>query len=834
MSNYGDRRAHFDQLVRYSPPKPTTPLKVTLPPPPVLNARPEKRAKKAYPENYPFNPGQDISTIFSRFGAPSSYSDAPSPTPPKETKSTELPIRTKMPAALETRLSSPGAVLKKIAQIETNALKSPLGDSIKLRSDKTFAVTERSPALYETEGYELARQLRDSTPPHTTDMLREELPVYKQKAEIVRTVLASPLTVIQAETGSGKTTLVPQFLEEAGFKVTVLGPRRLPTQEVAQFVATMRNEELGHSVGFRHGLDDAVSEQSRLVYATEGHELARWLHTLKRAPHLHTRTATNEVIIFDEFHERQAKGQLLLALLMMRKAAGYPIPKIIIMSATLDLPHITAYFGNVPIINVKGRLFPVTEVPRGQSPAADTVRFLNEGKNPLSFHYGEADIKSHIRAVREQAPAGAEVFPLYGKLPREQQQLAIAPRKQKAVAATNTVQTSVTLEGMKAVIVTGYVRRLVLDVAGIPSLVIEPISQDAMIQQIGRVGRTAPGVYVSHAMPFNDLKPHAPSEIQSIPLETHILEFAAAGIPFSKVNQYLFDRAKERNIQFGYNTLYNLGLAGPEGHITGLGLRVAALPVSARMGKLVIKALDYQKQHGAEILDDAIRIAAIVESEGILTGKKGWKRLAPEEHSSDLMVQNIVYHRALTLTPEQRAACGINEHKFLRARDNERKLRGRLKLPEQAPPYVTASADPHKNRWLVRAIIEAYADSVFRFVKRNEAGDYLYKPLLGDHMAVIPNGSVVAGAPLITGFRFNVGYLDGEGARKIQPLVLHASRVDDVAWLNLKTPPHLARGYKEGISIALRPPTKKKKSMKSRDFRKEKSMRNGKKQSYRG
>jgi HrpA-like RNA helicase len=741
MSNHGGGRAHFDRVVRYRPPNPNTKPNLSLP------ARPRKHSLS---HNYPFNPGQDLSTILKRFGAPSS---------------------------------------------------------------------------------------RIAPPPLKNDKTPQELPVFKKKDEIVKTVLASPVTIIQAETGSGKTTLVPQFLQEAGLKVTILGPRRLPASEVARFGAKMRNEELGDSIGFRHALDKAVSDKTQIVYATEGYELARQLHNPM---------SPDEVLIFDEFHERTANAQLLLAHLRMREADGFPIPKIIIMSATLDSKRVSDYFGDVPVIKVEGRRFEVKELPKGKSAEADAVRFLNEGINPLSFHYGARDIEEYIKAVRQHAPEGASIYPLHSKLPREQQREAIEPKKNKAVAATNTAQTSVTLDGMGAVIVKGQIRRLVLDGEGIPSLIIDDISQDEYTQQIGRVGRTGPGVFVSHTKPFNELKPHAPSEIQSIPLETLILRLEAGGIGFKKVNRFLFDHVKENNIELGYSTLHNLGLAGPERHITNLGRRVAQLPVDARMGKLIVKALDYQKEHGAEILDDAIRIAAIVEAEGILTGEKNWNRLAPGERSSDLKKQSIVYHRALGLTPEQREVYGIDEINFLRASDIETMIRRRMGLSDKAPSYVPVSGNetPEETqkrtarealckKWLSRTIIEAYADSVFRFIRRNEAGDYLYKPLIGEHIAVLQKESVVGGEKLITGSRLNIGYLDGNGVQKIQPLLLNAHRIDDLEWLEHKTPGHLAWGYKDGISLALRPSQKKQKGMISRDFRGGKSTRNGKNQNFR-
>lgn len=668
--------------------------------------------------------------------------------------------------------------------------------------------------------------LKGDAPPHA-------LPVYAKKEEIKTAIQSHPKVAIVAKTGSGKTTLVPQFLQEAGLPVTIVSPRRLAASEVARFGAQIRNEELGDSVGFKHALEKSVSSKTTITYATEGYELARQLHNPM---------SENDILIFDECHERTANGSLLLAFYMMREAEGLPIPKIVMMSATLGTKRLLEYLGNIPVITVEGRQFEVKELPRGASPEDDAVRFLKDKKNPLSFHYGVRDIEEYILRVMQKAPPGSTVLPLHSKLPYHQQQQALEPRESKAIAATNTAQTSVTINGMYAVIVTGKVRRLVLDNEGVPSLIIDDISQDEFTQQIGRVGRTSPGVYVSHAKPFGELKPHSPSEIQNSPLETLILRVECAGISFRKLARFLIDRPSERNIDLGYETLQNLGIAGPEEHISKLGRQVGRQPISARLGKLIQRAEDYQREHGVQILDDAIRIAAVVEAEGILSGdSKNWQRLAPGERSSDLIKQGRVYHRALTLTPEQHIVFGIEEVNLHKARDIEKMIRRRLGLSDEAPAYVPVAndetaeqrgrreaTDNNRHHWLSRAIIEAHTDSVFRLVGRNEAGDYLYKPIYGDHVAVLQKESVVGGAKVIVGTRFNIGYLDGNGHQKIQPLILNAHRVDDLEWLELKTPGHLQHHLKDGVAMAFRPSQKKEKGMVSRDFRGGRSARNGK------
>jgi HrpA-like RNA helicase len=669
--------------------------------------------------------------------------------------------------------------------------------------------------------------------PLRKDKAPEELPIFKHKADIIRCAHEAQKVLLIAETGSGKTTTAPAFINGEGFKVTVLGPRRLPASELAAFGAKTRNEDVGDSIGFAHALDRKVSGKSEIVYATEGYELARQIHNPLSDSH---------VLIFDEFHERTANAVILLGFYKMREAQGYPVPKIWVMTATPNKEQIVSYLGDPAVISVEGRKYSITELERGASPSADAVRFLNQGINPLSFHYGVKDILKHITEVRRDAPPGSQVFPLHSKMGREEQQAAIEDKPHKAVAATNTAQTSLTLKGMGAVIITGKIRRLVLDNEGVSSLIVDDITKDEYRQQMGRVGRTQNGFVVSHGKPYNELRSHAPSEIQNMPLETLILRLAAAQISFRAINRYLIDQAPEGHIKLGYGILHDLGLAGPQGHITDLGRRVAQLPVDARMGKLLIKAADYERDHKVAILNDAVRIAAVIEAEGILSGdSKQWQRLGGQERMSDLMKQAVVFQRAHNMSPEQRDAVGIDEVNYQRARDIERMIRRRMQLSEEATPPAPEAAsetttekirhqesEEVRKRWLSRAIIEAHVDSVFRLVRRNEAGDYLYKPICGERLAVLQRESVVGGAKLVVGSRFNIGFLDDMGNQRIQPLLLNAHRVDeDLEWLELSTPGHLAGQHKEGISQAFRQPRRKEKGMKSRDFRGGKSTRNG-------
>lgn len=677
---------------------------------------------------------------------------------------------------------------------------------------------------------------RPQPAPLKNDKAPTELPIFKKKDEILRAVRLSQVTVIEAPTGSGKSTMVPKFLHDAGMNVTILGPRRLPASELATFGAEMRDEELGQTIGYRHALSSAASKDTKILYSTEGYQLVREMHEPTPADH---------VVIFDEFHEHTANAEILLGIFKKRMVQGLEIPKLVIMSATLDSQKVSDYFGSVPVVKVEGRRFPVTQQAQGASIAEDAVEFAKKGMNPLGFFYGKKEIEERLEEIRTIG-TDAKLLPLHSQLPYEQQKLALLAHPEgKIVLATNTAQTSLTIPDSRAVLLSGLVRRLIVDTEGVQSLIIDEISQDEFWQQVGRVGRTAPGVFVSYAKPVHELKRHAPAEIQNMLLSTLVLRLAAGGEDLRELNRHLYHQVKEKNLVQAYTTLHRLGLCGPEGHVTNLGRRVSQLPVGARIGKMVIKAMDYGEQHGVDILSHAIDIAAVFESEGILAGKgRNWRRLAPGEHSSDLLVQMRVFQRALHLPTEQLSMLGIDEVNLYRARDIRAMLRRRLKLPAEeprpAPQSVSATEEQSDNQdwrpgqskatvardlddkqktWLSRAIIEAWVDSVFQCVSRNETGDYVYKPLTGGKSAILSKDSIIGGSGLIVADRFNIGYLDDNGLQRILNLALFATRVDDLEWLENHLPPQLAAEYKDGISRARRPDRSRQERPKMRDFR---------------
>jgi hypothetical protein len=237
------------------------------------------------------------------------------------------------------------------------------------------------------------------------------------------------------------------------------------------------------------------------------------------------------------------------------------------------------------------------------------------------------------------------------------------------------------------------------------------------------------------------------------------------------------------------------------------------------MGKMLARAIDFQNEHHVDIVSHAIDIAAVSESEGILSGgSRNWRRLVPGNHSSDLLMQTRLFQKVINLPTLQLSAIGIDEVNVQRAKDVREMLQRRMKITGSE---TRTEINESEKMWLSRAIIEAHIDQVFRSSGRNSSGDQTYTPILGGRPAILSKDSVVGGAPLIVGSRFNIGYLDQEGTQRILPLLLMASRVDDYGWLDRHTPSVLASSYKDGLARAqYSPASKKKDRMVSRDPRK--------------
>lgn len=406
------------------------------------------------------------------------------------------------------------------------------------------------------------------------------LPIDPLIPEILACIERNTLTLLQAEPGAGKTTRVPPALLKAGFEhVYVLEPRRLAARMAARRVAEEIGESVGKTVGFQVRFEQVGGAGTRLWYLTEG-VLTQKLLAGEKLP-------AKSVVVLDEFHERHLETDLALALLRGRRKDV----RLLIMSAT------PGQFPGAPLIRAPGRLFPVTveyrphsAAPLEEQAAAAVAHVLSQTKKHiLVFLPGAAEIRKTIAASEAVArQAGAELLPLYGDLTPEEQDRAVAPSSvRKIICATNVAESSVTIDGVEAVIDSGLAR--VLNYSpwnGLSRLEVEKISQASAIQRAGRAGRTGPGIAI-RLFPESDFvrRPeHITPEILRADLTWLVLQLEASGIEAAALPW--LDPPPRSALQSARELLSRLGAAG------SVARQMTRIPVHPRLARMIVAAAE--------------------------------------------------------------------------------------------------------------------------------------------------------------------------------------------------------------------------------------------------
>jgi ATP-dependent helicase HrpB len=323
------------------------------------------------------------------------------------------------------------------------------------------------------------------------------LPVDAILPDIITSLKRCPNLVIEAAPGAGKTTRVPPaLLEMVSGEVVVLEPRRIAARLAARRVAWELGEQVGQTVGYQVRFEEAIGPRTRLRFVTEGVLTRRLLSD----PGLKGVAA----VVLDEFHERHLDSDLALALLK-RLQRTRPDLRIVVMSATLDTTHVAQYLEDCPILRSEGRQYELTISHLPYSPktleaqltdALEVVIREQPSGDVLAFLPGAAEIRRALRESQGVARrAGLLVLPLHGDLPLAEQDRAIAPAEQrKVILATNVAESSVTVEGVTAVIDSGLARIATYSQwTGLPTLHVGRVSKASAKQRAGRAGRTGPG-----------------------------------------------------------------------------------------------------------------------------------------------------------------------------------------------------------------------------------------------------------------------------------------------------------------------------------------------------
>ena len=482
-------------------------------------------------------------------------------------------------------------------------------------------------------------------------MQPRELPVYELESALVASLRGKGRVIVRAPTGSGKSTQIPQILLRHGFldggQVVVLQPRRLAARMLARRVAEEVGTELGDVVGYQIRLESRVSERTRIRFVTEG--------ILLRQMTFDPTLLGVSAVIFDEFHERHLYGDISLAKALGIQRAGRPDLKIAVMSATLEAGVLEDYLKPCDVLESKGRTFPVEieylarpvnfdSDPVWEVAARECERAAAAtGGDLLVFMPGAFEIGRTIQAIQGmRSLRDFAVLPMHGELPPAAQDRAVSRADgRKIIVSTNVAETSLTIDGVTAVIDSGLARIARFDpVRGINSLLVEKISAASADQRAGRAGRTAPGVCVrlwtahEHGQrPAQELP-----EVKRLDLSEVVLTLKASGI-VDLAGFAWFERPDARGLGRAETLLADLGaLDGPAGAITATGRLMLRFPVHPRYARMFLTA----QERGC--VRSVAMIAALTQGRNFLLRgmtrrvEEAREEILGEEHESDFFL----------------------------------------------------------------------------------------------------------------------------------------------------------------------------------------------------
>ncbi|KAH7676381.1 RNA helicase protein [Dioscorea alata] len=460
--------------------------------------------------------------------------------------------------------------------------------------------------------------------------------------------MANQILILVGETGSGKTTQIPQFVLEAEglgkpLVVACTQPRRVVAMSVARRVAEEMDVILGEEVGYTIRFEDCSSQKTILKYLTDG--------MLLREASADPLLERYNVIILDEAHERTLATDVLFGLLK-EVLIKRPDLKLVIMSATLEAEKFQDYFNVAPLIKVPGRLHPVdlfyTPEPETDylEAAIRTVVQIHMREPPgdiLLFLTGEEEIEDACRKIKKEINdlgdqfGPVKVVPLYSSLALVMQQKifepAPAPLKdggppgRKIVVSTNIAETSLTIDGIVYVIDPGFSKQKIYNPrVRVESLLVTPISKASAHQRSGRAGRTCPGkcfrLYTENS--FNtDLQPQTYPELLRSDLANTVLTLKKLGID-DLVHFDFMDPPAPETLMRALEVLNYLGALDDEGNLTKLGEMMSEFPLDPQMSKMLIVSPEFNCSN------EILTITAMLSAPPCFVRPKEAQRIADE------------------------------------------------------------------------------------------------------------------------------------------------------------------------------------------------------------
>ena len=522
------------------------------------------------------------------------------------------------------------------------------------------------------------------------------LPILEIEDEFCKKLANTNRLILEAPTGSGKSTQVPKFFLRGDFlkggEAVVLQPRRIAARMLAKRVAWELDESVGKTIGYQVRHDRVAGRDTRVHFVTEGILLRRMIAD----PELKGVSC----IVFDEFHERSLHADLSLARALMLQRTKRPDLKLIIMSATLDATELSSYLAPCEILRSEGRTFPVSVsyldnrtansgLPIWELAADATVAALKtqpEG-HALVFMPGAFEIGKTIAALGTRLSARAfELLPLHSELSSKDQDRAVeGGGRRKVIVATNVAETSLTIDNVRLVVDSGQARIARYDpIRGINTLWIEKISDASAKQRSGRAGRTAAGVAVRlwTQREHESRAAFEEPEVRRVDLSEMLLSLLATGIETVDAFEW-FERPNEDRLSDAVRLLRGLEAIDSEGRLTRRGHRMSGFPLHPRYTSMLLAAKDFG------CVEEIALVAALAQSRSILLRKvdksveKRREALWGKGARSDLIGQMYAWEAALKERFDLRFCQELGVH--------AQSARQVLKIANQLSQYAEAS-----------------------------------------------------------------------------------------------------------------------------------------------
>lgn len=622
-------------------------------------------------------------------------------------------------------------------------------------------------------------------------MIRTDLPVYAQRERILKALDENQVIVVESPTGSGKTTQLPLILHEAGFAdggvIGVTQPRRIAAVSVSEYIAAELDEQNGETVGYKMRFEDHTSPETRIKIMTDG----ILLQEIKNDQYL----SDYSVIMVDEAHERSLNIDFVLGLLKRAMELRSDL-RVIVSSATINADVFSQYFDSCPVVRIETEMFPVqviyddTRVSELQEAAASDSgsggrgnrggRGGRSGRSGISPREARELAQDAIvdrcvaivqRIIREEHPGDILMFlpgeqmikdtitrlyslptrsqlhilPLYGRLSKEEQDAVFPPApegKRKVVVATNIAETSITIDGVTAVIDSGLSKTNFYNPRTYTSALVEgAISRASANQRKGRAGRTRPGrCYRLYSKRDFDNRPlFQEDEIYRTDLSEVVLRMAELGIRDFEEFDFISSPGRG-NILGAVETLRLLDAIGDDRDLTSIGRMMAVFPLLPRHSRIIVEAIHRYPDVMEEVL---IAVSFLTSSTPFILppGEESEARRAHHRYRDELgdFVSYLRLFAAYRDTDDAKAFC---ESRYL----DPRTMAEIANVKEQLSEIVSEMGVPILTGGPRSSYLGAIARGLIQFVCVH-TGKGVYQSLTAERIQIHPGSGMFRETP---------------------------------------------------------------------------------------